>query len=94
MAKKNKKEKDNKVEIPAKKKEEEVAGKKNPLTDNEEKTETPEAPPNPVVQKNCECKKIGRWWYCMKQDNMGHLVLCDGPFKTKTECDELAVCDE
>ena len=94
MAKKNKKEKDNKEEIPAEKMEEEVAGKINLSTDIEEIQEAPKDPLNLVVQKNCECKKIGRYWYCMKQDNMGHMVLCDGPFKTKTECDELAVCDE
>jgi hypothetical protein len=100
MAKKKKQDKEKKkeTELPAKELKEDNA----PPSDSTKEEGHPviegvkadETEIKPQRKKNCECRKIGRWWYCMKQDHMGHLVLCDGPFKTQAECDELAVGDE
>lgn len=91
MAKKNKKD-------GVKKNEKAIEKSEEPIVEKNDSGEIiggePFSPPKQVTNKNCECRKIGRWWYCMKQDNMGHMVLCDGPFQTQAECDELAICDE
>ncbi|HYF32164.1 MAG TPA: hypothetical protein VD993_13670 [Chitinophagaceae bacterium] len=36
--------------------------------------------------KPCVCIQEGNQWFCMKRKRDGSLVLCDGPFGSKEEC--------
>ena len=39
------------------------------------------------------CIKKGNKWFFMKPDGDGHLIVCDGPFATKEDCEQNAVCE-
>jgi hypothetical protein len=41
----------------------------------------------PVGGIPCICVKANGRWFCMKEDK-GELIQCDGPFATKSECEE------
>jgi len=46
--------------------------------------------PEPVPEEGhpCICRKIGAFFFCMKQLPSGSLIQCDGPFETMEECQE------
>jgi len=41
----------------------------------------------PLDRIPCICVKANGRWFCMKEEN-GSLIQCDGPFATKSECEE------
>ena len=47
----------------------------------------------PATGNLCRCIQRGNRWFCMRPDGSGHLIKVDGPFASKEECEENALCE-